>query len=182
MLGEVARSGRVPEMGRIPHRQFFDISELDAACLERLEGSIFVHSTRRNHWTSSLLPTPPGAPEYSPRTPEVHAVLTMLCNLGLPPEVSLQIIEYADYAPRGVLRIPNDPLCFENRDGLGKYLSYCWQLLLRCDMLARELNAEIMWDTEISECLVHLFSCPGERRIYKFDNYEAQENDRYNFK
>jgi hypothetical protein len=72
-------------------------------------------------------------------------------------------MDLAGYEPRRRLRIEHDPLHPENCEALGQYLKYCWQIIVRCDMMAREIGMDIPWHDVISECLVQMLDSRGFR-------------------
>lgn len=60
-------------------------------------------------------------------------------------ELALNVMELAGYEPKRRLNNPHDPLYPCNRKELAQYLKYCWQILVRCDMMAKALDIEIPW-------------------------------------
>lgn len=101
----------------------------------------------------------------------------MLCFKGLPIELALDVMELAGYEAKRRLNIPHDPLHPYNRKELAQYLKYCWQLLVRCDMMAKALDMKIPWKVLISSSIVRLWgsSTCGYARWYKpSTNWEDQ--------
>ena len=88
---------------------------------------------------------------------DVHTVRGLLRKTGLPAELALAVMEAADYVPRRRLAIPHDPLHLDNAGELMHYLKYSWQVLVRCDMLVRELGDTIPWHFMIASCIVDLW-------------------------
>ncbi|SPO00987.1 uncharacterized protein DNG_03736 [Cephalotrichum gorgonifer] len=84
--------------------------------------------------------------QQKPSPSAVAQVQHILYSKGLPMEMVLDILEMAEYEPgEGRLIVPHDPLHLENRDELAKYLRYCWELLVRCEMMANAIGMEIPW-------------------------------------
>jgi hypothetical protein len=48
----------------------------------------------------------------------------------------------------------------DNVDELRIYLDYCWQLLVRCDMLMKSCGKSWDWYGEITECIMDLWGDP----------------------
>lgn len=89
---------------------------------------------------------------------DVSDVLVMLRSKSLPPELCLSSLKLAEYWPRRRdLVVPRGPLHPQNYEELRKYLTYCWILLLRCDMFAKELGDVIFWKRLVGTCIVELW-------------------------
>jgi hypothetical protein len=93
---------------------------------------------------------------YLPTLSDIPVVVNYLGVKGLPPELALTILEFAEYVPYGRLDIADDPLHSDNEMELRRYLSYCWQLLVRCDMLAKASGKVISWINEVKEVIWQL--------------------------
>ncbi|KAL2799703.1 hypothetical protein BJX66DRAFT_332751 [Aspergillus keveii] len=107
---------------------------------------------------------------YQPFGSDAALVRGLLYQKGLPIELAWDIMDLAGYEPTRRLRIEHDPLHPENREALSKYLTYCWQIIVRCDMMAREIGMEIPWQEVVSKCLVRMLDskgCRHEKRWYK---------------
>lgn len=177
MLKHCTLSGMTSEVVTYPHRQFFGIED----------GQFRVYPRLLDPWLNIIGRYPYGLipieeflncevlTENKPRSSDIPQVQQILYSKGLPMELVLHIMAIAEYVPRGRLQVPHDPFHPDNRDELAKYLKYCWQLLVRCDMIASALGMEIPWHTLISATLVELFSC-GPRRWYAKDS-----DDTYTF-
>ena len=91
----------------------------------------------------------------------ILVVVNYLSEKGLPFELALAILEFAEYVPYGRLDIADDPLHPDYEMELRKYLSYCWEVLMRCDMLAKASGKRISWINEVKEvigvCGVRIF-------------------------
>ncbi|OJJ76695.1 hypothetical protein ASPBRDRAFT_27117 [Aspergillus brasiliensis CBS 101740] len=95
---------------------------------------------------------------FVPREADVGEVRWILSRAGkLPLELVLIIMDLADYTPRRSLEVPHDPLHPANRGTLDQYLEHCWQIMVRCDMIIRELGIpHYPWEREIEgEIFVH---------------------------
>ena len=110
---------------------------------------------------------------HLPARDDVPQVQQILSSRGLPAELVLDIMELAGYhAGEGRLKVPHDPFHRENRDELAKYLKYCWELLVRCEMLANVIGKVIPWEKLIYRSLVPLLQPAGME-------YTRQWRDRY---
>lgn len=100
---------------------------------------------------------------HVPSKVDVVAVLNMLGTKGLPTELALQILDAAGYAPVGRIPIKDDPFHAANAEELKKYISYCWKLLVRLEMLYTESihGLTLDWEAEVSRTLCRLFNMPG---------------------
>ncbi|KAL3468158.1 hypothetical protein BJX64DRAFT_85219 [Aspergillus heterothallicus] len=118
----------------------------------------------------SLEKRPSEETSYLPKESDAALVRDCLYQLGLPAELALDIIELAEYEPRRRLKVEHDPLHLENREELGKYLKFCWQILVRCDLMANEVGMEIPWHDTIGKCLVGFLNykdCKWDSRWFK---------------
>ncbi|KAJ5690539.1 hypothetical protein N7462_004931 [Penicillium macrosclerotiorum] len=88
--------------------------------------------------------------QYQPHFLDIISVQEILSNKGhLPGELVLKIMDFADYEPKRMLPVPHDPLHPANQEKLASFLENCWQILVRCDMMAKALDIEISWETLI---------------------------------
>ncbi|KAG9505213.1 hypothetical protein J7337_002179 [Fusarium musae] len=114
---------------------------------------------------------------------DVTYVRWILCQKGLPVEVSDCILEYADYTPRGSLSLSGKPLHPQCKQELDCYLHYCWQLIVRCYMLGNELkdkmDIEDLLRMEVKDSLAELFSKIWETRDWVDSDRELQNQDVY---
>lgn len=179
MLKHCTWSYTTSEVATHPHRQFFGIAD----------GQFHQHG-RDFRLPRHNLTYPYGLVPYAtflacddktstraPGTDDVAAVRRLLHRgLGLPVELVLEIMALAGYEPRGRLRVAHDPFHPANRDELDKYLKYCWQVLVRCEMMGAALGMQIDWRQLTSRALVELLSCgPGPRRWYRVSDDEVVE-------
>lgn len=98
--------------------------------------------------------------QYIPNHSDIPAVISLLQTKKLPTELALQILEFADYTPKGRLPVRDDPLHIENAEELKKYLGYCWKLLVRTDMLLKANGSWLDWEFEVTEAIYKLFGLP----------------------
>ena len=178
MLKQCTMSGMTSDIPTHPHRQFFGITS-----------NQFTHHNpnqkKKNalHPPYGLLPfdkflhcdspqQQPPAAAHDPLPADIPKVHQILHSKGLPTELVLEIMARAAYAPRGRLQVPHDPFHRDNRAELAKYLKFCWEVLVRCDMMATALGMVIPWREVVSRVMVGLFSCGlchGPRRWYVCD-------------
>ena len=170
------------EVVRFPHRQFFGVRDGDITK---------THMPKRIAWFDpqtglpcATVPFPrfvdgafrgwshTASPGLAPSTTVINHVGTLLRIKGLPGEIIHEILELADLKLRGRLAVmPNNPLHPENWREMIKYLTYCWVLLVRCDVLAREVGGTIDWHDEIISLLSELSSAHGR----EWCTYDADE-------
>lgn len=175
MLKHCTLSGTTSEVATYPHRQFFGIADGQF----RVIGNQLRIPSLSLVYPYGLVPFEEflncdRVTEKKPAPSDVPQVQQILCSKGLPVELVLDIMELAEYAPRGRLQVPHDPFHLHNRDELAKYLKFCWEVLVRCDMMAGALGMVMPWRELVSETLVQLFSC-GPRRWYTRDTWEDSE-------
>ncbi len=160
MVRHCTRGRTTTEVARHPHRQFFGIADRQFGSY----GSEYPYGlvTYDKFLASGDERAPPAA-----STDDVFAVRRLLHRgLGLPMELVLEIMALAEYEPRRRLRVAHDPFHRANRDELDKYISYCWKVLVRCEMMAAAVGLEIDWRHEVSKALVFLLGC-GPRRWWR---------------
>lgn len=95
---------------------------------------------------------------YQPHPSDIPLVRQILCRQGLPLELAMEIMEFAEYEPKRRLLTPHDPFHPSNREELEQYLEYCWQILVRCDVIAKAVDLEIPYADLVSNCMVELWS------------------------
>lgn len=96
-------------------------------------------------------------PPHLPKESDVVQVRRMLGGKRLPAEIVLRIMDLADYEARRRLAVPHDPFHRDNNAELEVYLSQCWKVLLRCNMMVKALADTIQWDELISQCIAELW-------------------------
>lgn len=67
------------------------------------------------------------------------------------------ILEFADEKPYRRTSIPNGPLHPSNAAELEKYLSECWMILVRVDMLAKMVGAMFEWESLVMDAIQSLW-------------------------
>lgn len=114
-----------------------------------------------------------------PHTNDVSHVRWMLGQKGLPTELVDSIISKAEYSPGRRLPVDGRPLHPGNKDELGRYLEECWQLIVRCFMLGRELeNEDVDFEKRIRRlfkvCIREVFRCDCDGNVELFYNFDGQ--------
>lgn len=158
-----------------PHRIFFGLAKFDIGRFQFDFGHIFTNWTEYRNRTFRLneQPIEPTGrwndydratgrlvgQVFQPTWKECESVVNILGYLGLPVELSVHIMDKAGYQPPAYTRlpIPYDPLHPKNREELLKYLSSCWKLIYRSELLASSCGVKINWAQEVSQCIVELF-------------------------
>jgi hypothetical protein len=134
-----------------PHREFFGVKR----------GMNFTeHETKNFLGTvpAERLKDPRGCiNSYLPTRDDISCVMNYLGQKGLPLELSFTILEIAEYVPQRMSAVEGDPLNAENAQVLRRYLNFCWDLLVRSDMLAKACGKTIGWTSEITECICALW-------------------------
>lgn len=111
---------------------------------------------------------------YSPHSDDIPDIIQILGQKGLPVELSFEVLELADYKPGRRTRIPHDPLHRQNQGEMRKYLNFCWQLLVRSNMLVQSQGLSINWERSVSWCIWELFGVPYPKMV------ELGDDPRYN--
>lgn len=163
--------GNTSQIASYPHRQFFgiEVRQLEWS-LRNLCGKVPYKTFLNGGRVTPQRPTPSA----------VFEVQQILRSKGLSVELILDILEKAEFEPgNGRLKVPHDPFHPENREELAKYLRYCWELLVRCEMMANALGMDIPWAEVLHTAMVELLSDPAmaRRRWHHIDGVE----DRYIF-
>ncbi|PYI07532.1 hypothetical protein BO78DRAFT_312984 [Aspergillus sclerotiicarbonarius CBS 121057] len=114
---------------------------------------------------------------FQPNTADIERIEGYLRMKGLPQELVLQITALADYDFQRTRRlpVPHDPLHRGNRRELRQYLTLCWQIMVRCNMLAQELGTEINWVSEVVHALHDLVSTPPGKTLFKCEWHESYD-------
>lgn len=168
-------TGQTSEVSAYPHRQFFGISD------DQFRGEFWYPKIRKDHWlrwtdekTESyrrpidhygkvpidefLTLENESLPNHQPGKSDVTLVQDLLYRKGLPAELVLDIMQLASYKPVGRLATPHDPFHPSNRKELSQYLTYCWQVLVRCDMMAKALGMEMPWKELVGNCIAEFWA------------------------
>ncbi|CAH0046526.1 unnamed protein product [Clonostachys solani] len=155
------------ELATHPHRQFFGIAR---GQFNSHSGFKFPMTSKRKDKYSGTN-QPYGRLTYEeflesqkimgflPSVSDVLHVRWVLCEKGLPVEISQLILDTALYRPQRRLKVPHDPLHPENVEELNKYLKFCWQVLVRSEVVAREVGMKIPWKNLLSESIERLLGC-----------------------
>jgi hypothetical protein len=134
-----------------PHREFFGIYP------DRFSG----HSFKDNNFA---MPEAQNPHVYMPLRSDIAVVIRHLQQKGLPLELSLDVLDHAEYIPRRRLPIPEDPLHRENTEELRNYLKYCWRILIWCNVLAEGIGKKINWVYEVTQCILDLWGVDELKR------------------
>lgn len=144
-----------------PHRQFFGIPRgmfhFDSPYRGQkrsLPGTVRISELAEDQFLNVHVPS----------KADIPIVLALVKAKGLPTELALQVLDMADYKPVGRLFIRDDPLHATNADELKRYLSFCWSVLVRIDMLIRECGQWLDWEAEVTDALCVLFEMDGPSR------------------
>jgi hypothetical protein len=163
-----------------PHWEFFGIDEGDRYVNsdqpETLRGQGLY--TSRSATTDERLTRDPLTGELPTPFDPLRAQQILL-DKGLPAELVSEIKDTAEHGPTARLAIPHDPFHPANRDELAKYVKYCWQLLVRCDMMATALGRVIPWHEVISDAMTYtklIGDAPDGRKWFTRD-YEKRLKD-----
>ncbi|KAJ5624598.1 hypothetical protein N7510_000907 [Penicillium lagena] len=172
-------TGQTSDVSTYPHRQFFGIYD------DQFRGEYLAPRIRKSHWLCWADIKHHDAPDYSsrranhygrvpineflvlenvnldghrPGRADVALVQDYLYRIGLPPELVLYVMELAGYEPLGRLSEPHDPFHPSNHEELGRYLTYCWRVLVNCDMMAKALGMELPWEELLGDCIVDFWA------------------------
>lgn len=77
---------------------------------------------------------------------------------NIPDELIDYILELALAKKGSILTVPDDPLHPRNEDALLKYLDHCWNILVRCNMMSRELGQTHTMGNRVREVLYAFLS------------------------
>ncbi|RAH69779.1 uncharacterized protein BO66DRAFT_350451 [Aspergillus aculeatinus CBS 121060] len=118
---------------------------------------------------------------FRPSQQDTSRIEAYLRERGVPDDWAAEMTTLSgegNKEPRSRLCVPHDPLHERNRRQLRRYLHRCWQIMVRCNMLARELGVEIDWAWEVVRALEKLVSCPPEMKLYNH-RYDPERLDVY---
>ncbi|CAI6332587.1 unnamed protein product [Periconia digitata] len=142
---------------KIPHREFFGVPH--GMYINRTQwrtpcptDPVIYGRAHLNALTNKNFPH-----QYVPGKSDIPVVIALFRKCGLPPEIALQILDLAEYIPRGRLYIRDDPLHLDNAEELKKYLGYCWKLLVRIDMTLKANGQWLDWESEVADAVYKLF-------------------------
>jgi len=158
-----------------PHRLFFGVSEPShEAYLWNKVGCGRKHPSLESEEEKRR------RERYLPVSEDVAIVLFYLRLKGCPTEIGLQILAYAEFKPERRLPIANDPMNLHNREELRKYLSWCWKVLVWCDMLMTASGSRIGWVYEITDVIRELWGVGvrGKKEMLRWrTNDEVYDED-----
>ncbi|KAK4122083.1 hypothetical protein N657DRAFT_535463, partial [Parathielavia appendiculata] len=117
------------ELAAYPHWQFFGINQ-------REDGYVIKPDVQpQNQKDRGVYPSGTGQ---------------ILRDRGVPAELVAEIMETAEFGPTTArLEVQHHPFHRFNEEELAKYVEYCWQLLVRCDMMATALGLDMNWNEMI---------------------------------
>ncbi|KAM0375774.1 hypothetical protein ACHAPK_002555 [Fusarium culmorum] len=115
---------------------------------------------------------------YQPHSNDVAHVRWMLGQKGLPTELADSIISKAEYIPGRSLPVDGRPFHPGNKAELDRYLEECWQLIVRCFMLGRELeNEDVDFEERIRRlfkvCVREVFRCDCKGSVELFYDFDG---------
>lgn len=180
MLRECTASWKHSDVITYPHRQFFGIADRQFPGDKPLRRK---HRGNKNHWLNWAERTNKSdrpfefygrvsieeflsldsSAGYQPAISDVISVQQILCKEGLPVELTMDIMDLAGYEPKRRLQIPHDPLHPSNREELSQYLTYCWQIIVRCDMVRKSLGMEVRWQEFVADIIIGFFDYRNAR-------------------
>ncbi|KAJ5820372.1 hypothetical protein N7474_005963 [Penicillium riverlandense] len=170
MLRECTASWKCSDVITYPHRQFFGIADRQFPGAKPLRSNTahWLHWAGRTKKSDRFIEPYGRVPieeflsldnstGYQPAVSDMDSVRWILCRKGLPVELTMDIMELAGYDPKRRLEIPHDPFHPSNREELSRYLTYCWQIIVRCDMMGKALGMEIRWQEFVASVLIDFF-------------------------
>ncbi|KAF1982984.1 hypothetical protein K402DRAFT_339382 [Aulographum hederae CBS 113979] len=150
-----------------PHREFFGVPRNMFPCQGCWDNSEFGTGDLQEIALQK---------EYLPNNSNIPEAINILGSKGLPVELSLEILELADYRPAGRLPIPDDPLHVRNAQELRKYLRYCWKMLVNIRLLCQESGETINWEEKVADCVWKLWGQDFPKMLER--TYPYGEEDR----
>jgi hypothetical protein len=158
------------KVGTLPHREFFGV-----------EKGAFTSSVKWDHLgkgsISDLMDRSyVKGNHYVHSAHDIPVVINILGQKGLPAELALDILELAEYTrAKRRLTVANDPLHPQNREELRKYLSYCWKMLVRVDMLVKANGKWVDWEFEVTASIFKLWGVPYPKMSTLTPEWEVLE-------
>ena len=150
-----------------PHRDFFGIADgqfnMSRAVIDP-ETARLVDPTEYGVLPFDEFLAIDGPVGYIPRARDVRAVRSLLGAKGLPMELVLCVMDFAAYVPGTKLLVFHDPLHYLNKGVLEKHLDYCWELLVRCDIIGRTWGYDVDWEVALRTIVMELFTPDVESR------------------
>jgi hypothetical protein len=144
-----------------PHRLFFGVSEddYDGRNWHKFPG--WGREYRKHPSLQTEKERTATRETYLPVFEDIEIVLFYLRCKGLPTEIGLQILAHASFKPERRLPVAKDPLNPANREELMKYLSWCWKVLIWCDVLMTASGRKISWVYEVTDVIRELWGFEG---------------------
>jgi hypothetical protein len=187
-------SGRSSDIAARPHRQFYGIQDDQFQRYPHLSANYKGRTVSvdadltggfpygRVTWPAIMNLEKSTGSQHSPQ--DVTQVRYMLHQKGLPTELVIHILKDAGYKATQRLFVAHDPFHEANQLELRKYLTYCWQLIVRSEVMGTALGMDIDWDLTVKETMIDLFGSPRPshgvpKKWYKTDydnwnNYSVQ--------
>jgi hypothetical protein len=159
-----------------PHREFFGVAQdqYDARHWDqKYTFGVTSLSNMRKH--SAYKPHVLCPFSYLPTRSDIPVVMDHLRSAGLPTELALYVLELAEYSPKRRSVVPDDPLHVQNRTELRRYLNYCWQLLVRCDILAKACGTHFKWEYYVNEAIMNLWGHNNSQQVAEEIGWEECE-------
>jgi hypothetical protein len=157
----------ISDVELFPHRQFFGIADSQFDLFSSLHdeerwGKKFTRYNFQQNFPYGIMPIEDilqleQIVGYQPKPSDIAQVQLVLSSKGLPLELVLTILDFAEYTPTRRLEILHDAPHPGNRDELRKYLTFCWQLMLRCEVMARALGSAIDWKKLVSNIIMEFW-------------------------
>jgi hypothetical protein len=142
----------------LPHQAFFGLSHSTRG---RPHAFLDTFSKQCGTMSFAKFKTALGVdPEYPAHPKDIDEVIQVLKGKGLPMELCLSVIDFVGLTPSRRSLVVDDPLHRDNASELRKYLTYCWQLLIRANMVMRSKGLEIDWSLAVNWCIRRLFVVP----------------------
>lgn len=163
----LTKTGWNSEIARYPHRQFFGIvdgqfnvfwkhSKQNAAKLDSLYGG---HYPLGLICYENLLKFEKDV-GYVPSTSDIIETRRALQRKGLPLELADGIMDMAKYDKTiRQLAVAHDPFDPTNKNELNEHIQYCWNLLIRCELVSRVIRMDLKWEELVFNALTEIFSC-----------------------
>lgn len=142
---------------KIPHREFFGVPFGMYTSIVPWHSTASYHTKPFGMVPLQDLVDRKFPQKHVPSKGDVLQVQKMFRTPKFPRDITLRILEVAEYTAKGRLHTHSDPLHIDNAEELRKYLAYCWKLLVRVDMLIKENGALVDWEYEVAEAIYKLF-------------------------
>ncbi len=174
--------GCASDVASLPHRQFFGMMDDTYSAAS--------HSTARTHncWPGTVpweafLSARNRAPDPFILAPaSLNCAVVVLRQAGLPTELVDKVMEHFGRASTIRAEDPLNPLLHSaNSNQLRRYLTYCWQLIIRCSTMAEALKMHLDWQSIVTIHLSRLISGAKLRHELLEDDFGGDSIDRFSF-